>query len=296
MLRRLVVHAVRWTESNASTRSQDAEDDLAARTRSLFLFLRISQLKIRLRQTTPRNGQKFSGQPRIATHRLDLDQQEVRRRASRIRSRLDRILTTPVLAQRSLRACKWTSFWPNTISTSTSPIPVCFPAGNPAAAEILLPVLLYIGSLFTHSVRSAPLEDAAKQAIDLVRTRPGPPSPYYIQALALYCIAVYWCNESERGRTLLDEAIRGALDLGMHTAEFASENSQGDSVLAESWRRTWWSIYITDAHISGSTHTYPTQTGRIQTSTELPCEEHLYESGVSSYHPYITRLPLTWCI
>jgi len=166
-------------------------------------------------------------------------------------------------------------------------------ASNPAAAEILLPVLLYIGSLFTHSVRSAPLEDAAKQTIDLVRTRPGPPSPYYIQALTLYCIAVYWCNESERGRTLLDEAIRGALDLGMHTAEFASENSQGDSVLEESWRRTWWSIYITDAHISGSTHTYPTQTGRIQTSTELPCEEHLYESGVSSYDPYISRLPLT---
>jgi hypothetical protein len=154
-------------------------------------------------------------------------------------------------------------------------------AGNPAAAEVLLPVLLYIGSLFTHSVRSAPLADAAKQAIDQARTRPGPPSPYYVQALTLYCIAVYWCNEPERGRALLDDAIRGALDLGMHTAEFASENGHGDAVLEESWRRTWWSIYVTDAHIAGSTHTYPTQTGRIQTSAELPCEEHLYESGAS---------------
>lgn len=152
-------------------------------------------------------------------------------------------------------------------------------AGNPIAWGPLLPVLLYIGSLFTHSVRSAPLADAALKAIDLARTRSGPPSPYYIQALMLYSIAVYWCNEPERGRKLLDEAICGALDLGMHTAKFAIENGQGDPVLEESWRRTWWSTYITDAHIAGSTHTFPTQTGRIHISTELPCEEHLYASG-----------------
>lgn len=40
-------------------------------------------------------------------------------------------------------------------------------------------------------------------------------------------------------------------------------------------------IYITDAHIAGSTHTFPTETGTVQMTTDLPCEEQHYESGVS---------------
>lgn len=67
----------------------------------------------------------------------------------------------------------------------------------------------------------------------------------------------------------------------MHRAEFASQHGQGDPVLEESWRRTWWSIYITDAHISGNAHSYSTQTGAAQITAELPCEEQQYESGVS---------------
>ena len=157
------------------------------------------------------------------------------------------------------------------------------------SSEPLLPVLLYIGSIFTHTVPSAPLADVALRAIETARKRPGPPSPYFIQALTLYSIAVYWCNEAERGRALLDEAIFASVDIGMHTAEFARENSQGDAILEESWKRTWWSIYITDAHIAGSTHTFPTKTGAIQTNAELPCEENQYESGVSD--PPVARIP-----
>ncbi|KAF2264379.1 hypothetical protein CC78DRAFT_533238 [Lojkania enalia] len=153
---------------------------------------------------------------------------------------------------------------------------------DPASAHIcgpLLPVLLFIGSIFTHSVPSTPLAEAAERAINSTRPRLGPPSPFYVQALTLYAIAIYWCDDLERGRELLDEAIRGALDLGMHKAEFASRHGQGDLVLEESWRRTWWLLYITDAHIAGSTHSFPTKTGAIKISTELPCEEQYYESG-----------------
>lgn len=41
-------------------------------------------------------------------------------------------------------------------------------------------------------------------------------------------------------------------------------------------------IYLTDAHIAGSTHVFPTQTGDVQMTTDLPCEEEQYESGVSN--------------
>lgn len=156
-------------------------------------------------------------------------------------------------------------------------------ASEPVAAEVLLPVLLYIGSIFSHTVESAPLASAALQAITSARSQLGPPSPYYVQALLLYAIAVYWCNEPEKGRELLDDVIRGALNLGMQRTEFATQHGRGDPVLEESWRRTWYMIYITDAHIAGSTHSFPTQTGSVQMTTDLPCEEYQYESGVSKY-------------
>jgi hypothetical protein len=80
---------------------------------------------------------------------------------------------------------------------------------------------------------------------------------------------------------LLDETIRLALELGINRQEFAQENSRGDPILAESWRRTWWQIYITDAHIAGSTHKFPFRTSNIEMTVDLPCEELDYELGVS---------------
>ena len=157
-------------------------------------------------------------------------------------------------------------------------------------AQTLLPVLLYIGSIFTPSIPSTPLADAAFDAINLARSNGTILCPYYVQALVLFCIAVYWSNEPEKGRELLDEAIQVALGLGMHETGFAMQYSEGDPVLEESWRRTWWQLYITDAHIAGSTHSFPTKTGNIQTSVGLPCEEESYESGVS--HVFLGNVKL----
>ncbi|KAF2476605.1 uncharacterized protein BDR25DRAFT_210137 [Lindgomyces ingoldianus] len=151
-------------------------------------------------------------------------------------------------------------------------------SSNPSSLDPLLPVLLYIGSIFTPSIPSTPLEITALQSLDSARAR-GTPSPFFIQALVLYSIAVYWCDQTERALVLLDEAIQGAFELGMHKAEFGLQYGEGNPILEESWRRTWWMIYVTEAHVSGSTHTFPTKTGQVQTNTELPCEEYQYESG-----------------
>ncbi|KAF2728467.1 hypothetical protein EJ04DRAFT_581323 [Polyplosphaeria fusca] len=152
-------------------------------------------------------------------------------------------------------------------------------AADPTALGSLLPVLLFIGSLFTESVPMAPMAAAAERATALAHANGRLPTPYDVQALMLYAIAVYWCDEPERGRELLDQAILGACNLGMHRAEFASMHGQNDPVLEESWRRTWWQLYLTDAHIAGSTHSFPTKTGLANISTELPCEEVYYQSG-----------------
>ncbi|CAI6336136.1 unnamed protein product [Periconia digitata] len=148
-----------------------------------------------------------------------------------------------------------------------------------ALSEHLLPVLLYIGSIFMHSIDSEPLADAALQAIEYGRSYSGIPNPYHVQAILLYSITVYWCNAPQIGRMYLDEAIEAAFLLGMHRKEFASQYGYGDSVLEESWRRTWWQIHVTDVHISGSTHTYEGLSTKFPITTELPCEELNYERG-----------------
>lgn len=128
-----------------------------------------------------------------------------------------------------------------------------------ARVQPLVQVMCYIGSIFDKARSSQVSEFWAQRAEDSVaeiRSQIRPLSPFDVQALLLYSIAVYWCNETESGLELLDEAIRLAVALGMNKREFAQSSGEGMPVLEESWRRTWWVIYITDAHIAGILPTY----------------------------------------
>jgi hypothetical protein len=150
-----------------------------------------------------------------------------------------------------------------------------------SAIQPLLLVLDYIGSLFATSIPSKPLHQDIEIYLASIRSRTRSITGFDVQAVLLYSIAIYWCNEPDTGVELLDEAIRLALELGMNRREFAQENHKNDPVLAESWRRTWWQIYITDAHIAGSTHKFPFRCSHIEITIDLPCEELDYASGVS---------------
>lgn len=79
-----------------------------------------------------------------------------------------------------------------------------------------------------------------------------PPNGFTVQALALMAIAVHSEDEFEHGRAILDKAIYMALEIRMHSRTFA--NMERDPVLAESWRRTYWSLYITDSMVAGIQH------------------------------------------
>jgi hypothetical protein len=150
--------------------------------------------------------------------------------------------------------------------------------------KVLALVMQFIGSLYAPTISSAPLEEQVK--IALAEPRPYA-SGYEVQALILYSIAVYWCGNIQRARELLDVATSQALTIGMNLRQFAIENSQGDPVLAESWRRTWWQLYLTDAHIASSHHatTFGTSQREVLATVELPCEEVEYNSGVRPARP-----------
>jgi hypothetical protein len=75
-----------------------------------------------------------------------------------------------------------------------------------------------------------------------------PPNGFTVQMLLLTAIAVHCDGELEQGRAILDRAISLALELRMHSRAFAT--MERDPVLAESWRRTFWSLYISDAYFA----------------------------------------------
>lgn len=150
-----------------------------------------------------------------------------------------------------------------------------------AVLQPLLLVMKYVGSLFDEATESDAFHQDVQLALSTIRSGTRPVTGFDVQAILLYSIAIYWCNEPDQGVQLLDEAIRIAVELGIHRKEYAGQNGFQDRVLEECWRRTWWQIYITDAHIAGSTHTFPFRTARIDVTVDLPCEEHQYETGVS---------------
>ena len=149
----------------------------------------------------------------------------------------------------------------------------------------VLIVMKYIGSLYMSSATSASLEALVLETLAEGRVATNLSTGYHVQSLILYSIAVYWCSETHRGLSLLNEAISNAIDLGMNLQGFAVEHGHGDPVLEESWRRTWWLIHVTDAHFAGSTHTYPMKTTEVFMDVDLPCEEESYVSGVGLSFP-----------
>ncbi|KAM0196063.1 hypothetical protein ACHAPI_006081 [Fusarium lateritium] len=105
-------------------------------------------------------------------------------------------------------------------------------------------------------------------------------NPVQVQCRLLYSIALFWNNFRTEADREIEAAKDTALALGMHMQEFAAANGFGDEVLMESWRRTWWMLYIVDAYYAGTLGTLNLKVFHIEASVDLPCEESEYESGV----------------
>jgi hypothetical protein len=73
---------------------------------------------------------------------------------------------------------------------------------------------------------------------------------FVVQLCLVYAIAAYWSDDRVDTCMFMDVVIRKALEIGMNRKEFAHENKDGDPVLAESWRRTWWPLYLSHSHFA----------------------------------------------
>ncbi|TGO59956.1 hypothetical protein BOTNAR_0153g00100 [Botryotinia narcissicola] len=132
----------------------------------------------------------------------------------------------------------------------------------------------YIGSLYAPDLPSADLRAIAVNQLDLVNL---PQTGFSVQTLLLLAIAIHAEDERQQARAILDRGICMALELGMNHRAFAE--MERDPVLSESWRRTFWGLYVLDGVFSGIACASSFILSAIETQADLPCEDYEYESG-----------------
>jgi hypothetical protein len=103
----------------------------------------------------------------------------------------------------------------------------------------------YIGSLYASDISSSDLRELALSQLDDPNL---PPNGFTVQALLLMAIAMFCDDAFDQGRAILDRAIYMALEMRMNSRTFA--NMERDPVLAESWRRTYWGLYLADSQLA----------------------------------------------
>jgi hypothetical protein len=101
-------------------------------------------------------------------------------------------------------------------------------------------------------------------------------SPYMVQARLLFAIAIHARGEPSEGQAMLQEAIDLAISLGMNTKGFATLNGDSLPCLEESFRRTWWELFVVEG-IMSAIHRKPTMNTRsVVQEVLLPCEDSTY--------------------
>jgi hypothetical protein len=146
-----------------------------------------------------------------------------------------------------------------------------------SAADLyfLVSALTYLASLHDQTISSEELREAVcSQACG-----PLPMTPYTIQALLVLSQVALGEDKFDLSSGWLDRAIQIGLDIGMQHKSFA--DAEADPVMAESYRRTWWSLYIYDCSRAVQQYRPTFSLFRLSSTTELPCEEWEYQSGVS---------------
>jgi nicotinate-nucleotide pyrophosphorylase (carboxylating) len=139
-------------------------------------------------------------------------------------------------------------------------------------------VLEWIGSIYASWCPSEPYYQAALEAMSSPLL---PRTPFTVQALMLFAIAQHHQDMRPESRKTLDHAILIALELDMNKRDFARVYGEGNPVLEESWRRTWYILSVTDQHLAIVMNSPIYQLANMPSDVDLPCDDEFFEAGVS---------------
>ncbi|KAJ5558710.1 hypothetical protein N7535_009411 [Penicillium sp. DV-2018c] len=133
----------------------------------------------------------------------------------------------------------------------------------------------FVGSHYIASVPSQPYKD---QVLAELKTSPDR-SVSMVQAWLIYSIALYARDEWTEAQDALSQGIDIALELGMNRWSFSSTANAECSIEAESIRRTWWELYVTDIFMAVPLKTTTFRCSTVPPEVALPCEESTYNNG-----------------
>ncbi|KAF3919005.1 hypothetical protein ABW20_dc0110496 [Dactylellina cionopaga] len=131
----------------------------------------------------------------------------------------------------------------------------------------------FIGSFYAPSAPHQSFRDAADFTLF---QQNAPRNSFTVQAMLLFAIGLHADNLQERSGQVKDIAIDMALELGMNLEGFAEAAGEGDPVIEESWRRTWWELYFLDGIFAGVHQRDCFRLWSVECTVPLPCEEAEY--------------------
>lgn len=135
----------------------------------------------------------------------------------------------------------------------------------------------YIGSCF---LPNAPTE-MYKEALNRTLANQNiPKDGYTVQALVLYAISLHATNDLPRSAQVFLTAMGMALEIGLNRAQYSMIHGNGDPVLEECWRRTWWGMFTANGMFAAVNPRIPFRLKDIAADVPLPCENEEYYSGV----------------
>lgn len=106
-----------------------------------------------------------------------------------------------------------------------------------------------------------------------------------VQALLLLAIVLHSRNERKEAGGCLASAVDLAFDLGMHEASYAEIVSNGDPIVAECLRRTWWELFVIEGLLTALGVQSVFRTNLVRLDVPLPCEERIYQDGLTPPPP-----------
>ncbi|KAL4923197.1 uncharacterized protein BDV17DRAFT_18003 [Aspergillus undulatus] len=181
-------------------------------------------------------------------------------------------LVTPEVAFDPMIQLYYHNFHPShpmVIPRKTLNSPLCY-----IVPQSLLSIMRYIGAHYYHNPS---LRQEYRQSAFSALSDPKMHDGFKVQALLLLVIIEHSHGNEKHAHRLIQRAINLALEIGLNCASFAAENFYGHAVLEESWRRTYWELYIVDGLLAamrqqhGSFRLY-----HQPVNLQLPCAESTY--------------------
>lgn len=147
----------------------------------------------------------------------------------------------------------------------------------------LIAVVNHMGSMYACARFEGLQASAAPQ-----QPEEYPQSGLSVQSLILLAISSHMSNNPTQAQAFIHTATDIALAIGLHRHEFATSHGNGSRAMVESWRRTWWELYILDTMFAGLNQTSNMQLKGVDSDVVLPCEESMYHNFgvcISDAHP-----------